>query len=171
MYTPLELEKIEFGNAFMGGYKKEDVEEVFQTLCHDYEELYKESIANRDKISMLEGVVEKYKAMEDALQNALLLAQTSSEAAIRAAQEKAQSIIKEAEDKASYLAKEANASVQDLSRKEADMKRGLQVFATRQISNLRAQIEVLNGMIAEGTKSPIEDNLDATMPFHTKTEA
>ncbi len=149
MFTPLELEKIEFGGAFMGGYKREDVEEVFNELTSDYETLYKENIANKDKLQMLQGLVDKYKTMEDALQNALLLAQTSSDAAIRAAQEKAQNIIKEAEDKAAYIVKEAEASVQALVQRELDLKRNISVMATRNISQLRSQIEILNGMITQ----------------------
>ena len=149
MYTPLELEKIEFGNAFMGGYKREDVEEVFNELTADYETLYKENIALKDKLSMLQSLVDKYKTMEDALQNALLLAQTSSDAAIRAAQDKAQNIIKEAEGRAAYLMKEAEESVKLQHQKELDMKRNISVFATRNISQLRTQIEILNGMIVQ----------------------
>ncbi len=149
MFTPLELEKIEFGSAFMGGYKREDVEEVFNELTADYETLYKENIANKDKLQMLQGLVDKYKTMEDALQNALLLAQTSSDAAIRAAQEKAQNIVKEAEDKAAYIVKEAEASVQSLAQRELDLKRNISVFAARNISQLRTQIEILNGMVAQ----------------------
>ncbi len=152
MFTPLELEKIEFGNAFMGGYKREDVEEVFNELTADYETLYKENIANKDKLQMLEGLVDKYKAMEDALQNALLLAQTSSDAAIRAAQEKASNIIKEAEDKAAYILKEAEASAQSFLQRELDIKRNISVFAARNISQLRTQIEILNGMVATETE-------------------
>ena len=148
MFTPLELEKIEFGSAFMGGYKKQDVEEVFDELTADYETLYKENISNKDKISMLEGLVDKYKTMEDALQNALLLAQTSSDAAIRAAQDKAQNIVKEAEAKAAYILKEAEEKVKALAQQEMDMKRNIGVFAARNVSQLRTQIEILNGMVS-----------------------
>ncbi len=155
MYTPLELEKIEFGNAFMGGYKREDVEEVFNELTADYETLYKENIALKDKLSMLQGLVDKYKTMEDALQNALLLAQTSSDAAIRAAQDKAQNIIKEAEARAAYLVKEAEESVKLQSQKELDMKRNISVFAARNISQLRTQIEILNGMVAQENEQAV----------------
>ncbi len=153
MYTPLELEKIEFGNAFMGGYKKDDVDEVFNELCDDYETLYKENIANRDKIAALEGVVEKYKSMEDSLQNALLLAQTSSDAAVRAAQDKAQNITKEAEMKAQYIVKEAERDMKDMSQKKLDIERSIRVFAAKQISQLRTQIEILNGMISENAST------------------
>ncbi len=151
MYTPLELEKIEFGNAFMGGYKKQDVEEIFNELTADYETLYKENIANKDKIQMLQSLVDKYKTMEDALQNALLLAQTSSDAAIRAAQDKAQNIIKEAEEKAAYLKREAEENVRALRQRELDLKRNISVIATRNISQLRSQIEILNGMVVQET--------------------
>ena len=148
MFTPLELEKIEFNTAFMGGYKKQDVEEVFDELTSDYETLYKENISNKDKLSMLQGLVDKYKAMEDSLQNALLLAQTSSDAAIRAAQDKAQNIVKEAEAKAAYILKEAEEKVKALAQQELDMTRNIGVFAARNISQLRTQIEILNGMVS-----------------------
>ena len=185
MYTPLELEKIEFGNAFMGGYKREDVEDVFNELTADYETLYKENISLKDKLQMLESLVDKYKTMEDALQNALLLAQTSSDAAIRAAQEKAQNIVKEAESRAAYIIKEAEESVQLQSQKELDLKRNISVFAARNISQLRTQIEILNGMVVQEnetatpyvppvqvTSAPEPAPLEATQvvpPISTKT--
>lgn len=161
MFTPLELEKIEFGSAFMGGFKKQDVEEVFNELTNDYETLYKENIAYKDKLQVLQSLVDKYKTMEDALQNALLLAQTSSDAAIRAAQDKAQNIIKEAEDKAAYIMKEAEENVQSLMQRELDLKRNISVIATRNISQLRSQIEILNGMI-------VQENTDGA-PVHAAT--
>lgn len=169
MFTPLELEKIEFGSAFMGGFKKQDVEEVFNELTTDYETLYKENIANKDKLQMLQSLVDKYKTMEDALQNALLLAQTSSDAAIRAAQDKAQNIIKEAEDKAAYIIKEAEETVQSLVQRELDLKRNISVIATRNISQLRSQIEILNGMIVqENTESaPVHVSSPAVAPQPT----
>lgn len=174
MFTPLELEKIEFNNAFMGGYKKQDVEEVFDELTQDYETLYKENISNKDKLSMLEGLVDKYKAMEDSLQNALLLAQTSSDAAIRAAQDKAQNIVKEAEAKAAYIIKEAEEKVKALSQQELDMKRNIGVFAARNISQLRTQIEILNGMVST-TNTPAfgaEDvKVTASVPTTAPAEA
>lgn len=154
MFTPLELEKIEFSGAFMGGYKKQDVEEVFNELTTDYETLYKENIANKDKLQMLQGLVDKYKAMEDSLQNALLLAQTSSDAAIRAAQDKAANIIKEAEEKAAYILREAEASVQATVQREQDLKRNISVFASRNISQLRTQIEIINGMVQDANEAP-----------------
>lgn len=102
---------------------------------------------------MLQGLVDKYKTMEDSLQNALLLAQTSSDAAIRAAQDKAQNIVKEAEAKAAYIIKEAEEKVKALSQQELDMKRNISVFAARNVSQLRTQIEILNGMVG-GTTEP-----------------
>ncbi len=149
MFTPLELEKIEFGNAFMGGYKKDDVEEVFNELTADYETLYKENIALKDKLQVLESLVDKYKNMEDALQNALLLAQTSSDSAIRAAQDKAENILKEAQDKASYILREAEENAKAFQQRELDLKQNISVFAARNISLLRTQIEILDGMIKQ----------------------
>lgn len=164
MFTPLELEKIEFGSAVMGGYKRQDVEDVFNELTADYETLYKENIALKDKIQMLDSLVDKYKNMEDALQNALLLAQTSSDAAIRAAQEKAQNIVKEAEDRANYIKREAEESVQSLVQRELDLKRNISVIATRNISQLRTQIEILNGMVVQEAGDTVNTFVPSAKP-------
>ena len=133
MFTPLELEKIEFGSAFMGGYKREDVEDVFNELTNDYETLYKDNIALKDKVQVLENLIDKYKGMEDALQNALLLAQTSSDAAIRSAQEKAENIVKEAEEKAAYILREAEENANVWRQREMDTQQNIRVFAAKNI--------------------------------------
>lgn len=147
MYSPLELEKIEFGSAFMGGYKKDDVDEVFIMLKKDYEELYKECVSNRDKIAMLDELVNKYKSMEDSLQSALILAQTSSEAVISAANEKAQNIIREAENRSAEIERDVNERLHDLQDKRNLLVRTMNLFVTRNISQLRTQIDILNGII------------------------
>ena len=68
MMTPLELEKLEFDKT-MNGYKRASVDDCFNLIKTDYETIYKENIALKDKIGVLEELIAKYKAMEDTLQS------------------------------------------------------------------------------------------------------
>ncbi len=156
MYTPLELERMEFETK-MGGYRKGNVDEVFSLLKKDYETLYKENISLKDKVSMLEELVSKYKSMEDSMNNALVLAQTTGETVIKSANEKAEIIINTAQKKAEEIEKDAERDIRDLIAKAEDMKKSISVFAAKNISLLNAQAEILKSMAEEAT-DPLRNN-------------
>lgn len=157
MFSPLELERLEFESK-MGKYKKESVDEVFALLKNDYEALYKENIALKDKTAMLEQLVSKYKSMEDSMNNALVLAQTTGESVIRSANEKAELVINTAQQRAVEIRKEAEADIRDLLSKQDDMKKSISVFAAKNISLLNAQIEILKSMTEEISSFNINNN-------------
>lgn len=77
MLTPLDIENREFKKT-MGGYNRDDVEDFMSLLLVDYEKLYKESIASRDRITTLTEAVEHYKGQEETMQNAILAAQKAA---------------------------------------------------------------------------------------------
>ncbi len=144
MMTPLELEKMEFEKAMGNKYKKASVDDVFEIVRRDYEEIYKENIAFRDKISVLEGLISKYKAIEDSMQSALLLAQQTGEESIKLAREKADSQIHAAEQKAEAIISTAEADRMKIVDLSVQAKKNLSVFSAKSISLLEAQIEILN---------------------------
>ena len=145
MMTPLELEKLEFEKK-MGGYKKDSVDSQFLVVRNSYENLYKENIELRDKITVLEELVSKYKTMEDTMQNAIILAQQSGESAIAAARERADAIIKEAEAKAAAYENEMLSRQKQLKDSILNMEKDISVFAAKNISLLQSQIDILNKM-------------------------
>ena len=149
MFSPLELEKLEFEKAFMGGYTKRSVDETFALVINDYSALYKENIAYKDKVSMLDELVKKYKAMEDTMQNALLLAQTASDAAVNTAREKADALTKDAEEKIALLNRDAEEERKRLEEQYLKIKREISVFAAKNTSLLMSQIEILRNMANE----------------------
>lgn len=149
MFSPLELEKIEFAVTLWGHYKRDSVDEIFALIVNDYTTLYKENIAYKDKISMLDDLVKKYKAMEDTMNKALLLAQTASDSAISAANEKAGNILKESEERAAAMNKEAEEEQRRLLSKAREIKRSISAFAAKQISLLKSQIEILEQMASD----------------------
>ena len=100
----ISVEKIKSG---MGGYKKKETEEYIDTLRRGYEELTKENIELKDKLSVLSEGVQYYKNMEKSLQKALVLAEKTTSETMQAAEVKATAIEKEAQARADALLKEA----------------------------------------------------------------
>ena len=145
MITPLEMEKLEFETK-LGGYKKDSVDGVFQVIKSDYEKIYKENIELRDKISVLEGLVSKYKDMEDTMQSAIILAQQSADNAMAAAREKADAIMKEAEAKAIAYESEQVARRESIKASITSLEKDMTVFVSKNISLLQSQIDILNKM-------------------------
>ncbi len=145
MMTPLEMEKLEFETK-MGGYRKDSVDGIFQVVRDDYEKIYKENIELRDKISVLEGLVSKYKNMEDTMQSAIILAQQSADNAMAAAREKADAIMKEAEAKAIAYESEQVARRESLKASIANLEKDVTAFVAKNVSLLQSQIDILNKM-------------------------
>lgn len=145
MMTPLELEKLEFDTK-LGGYKKDSVDSIFLIVRSDYEKIYKENIELRDKISVLEELVSKYKTMEDTMQSAIILAQQSADNAMAAAREKADAIMKEAEAKAIAYESEQVARRESLKASIANLEKEVTAFVAKNVSLLQSQIDILDKM-------------------------
>ena len=79
MYSPLELEQIEFEKKAFGGYSMEDVDRTFSVLRRDYEELYVENSELKKKLKALESQVSESEDMKETLHNVLIAAQKSSD--------------------------------------------------------------------------------------------
>ena len=152
MITPLELEKLELDKTFGKGYKISDVDDTLNLIKNDYETLYKENIAFKDRIAVLEELVSKYKAMEDTMKNSIILAQQTGEEAISAAREQADIIIKNARNQAQAIEEESASEQKKLFDAKESMKKDVSVFAAKSISLLTAQIEILEQMKQEAAK-------------------
>ena len=110
MLTPLEIQKIEFKKT-LGRYAATEVDETFSVICADYESIYKENIKLKDKISVLENLVEKYKAIEDTLRETLVVAQKAADDLSKSAAQKA--IVAQAENEALLIKEGAKAKAAD----------------------------------------------------------
>ena len=102
MLTPLEIQKIEFQKK-MGKYVPADVDEVLSVIAGDYETIYKENIKLRDRLEVLEDLVNKYKSMEETMRDTLIVAQKAADDLQKGATQKAEAIIKSAENEAEII--------------------------------------------------------------------
>lgn len=142
MMTPLEIENRKFKKG-LSGYNKAEVDEFVRVVCENYEALYKETLANRDKINMLSSAIKQYKVMEETLQSAILVAQSAGDEVVSNAKKRAENIIAEAETKATQLLSDASREVTQISFEYEEMKRNVEVFRTRIISLLTSQLDIV----------------------------
>lgn len=142
MLTPLEIENRKFKKELIG-YSAMEVDEFMRLLSESYEQLYKENLANKDKINMLSSAVKQYKTMEETLQNAILVAQSAGEEVTKNAKARAENIIAEAETKAAQILSDAGKEVTKVSYEYEEMKRNVEVFRTRIISLLTSQLDIV----------------------------
>lgn len=148
MLTPLDIENREFKKT-MGGYNRDDVEDFMSLLLVDYEKLYKENLASRDKITALNEAVEHYKGQEETMQNAILAAQKAADSLAKTANDQADLIIREAKAKAAEIIREANAEIAKLESKYAEMKQQVESYKMRVSAIIKSQLDILDDLSAE----------------------
>lgn len=144
MLTPLDLETRTFTKKF-GKYKSEEVDEFMTALRIEYEKLYKENLALKDKVSMLSDAIKQYKSMEDTLQSAIIVAQNTGEEVKRNAYTKAENIVNDAELKASTLISDAGKEVTRINYQFEEMKRSVEIYRAKMVSLISAQMDILKG--------------------------
>lgn len=142
MLTPQDIENKTFKRE-MRGYSVEEVEDFLRTVCDDYEQLYKENAAAKERVAMLSDAVRQYKSMEEMLQNALKVAENSGEEIKRNAYDKAEVIIKDAEAKAAKIITDSANEVAKVSYQYEQVKRSVEVYKAKVISLLNAQLDIL----------------------------
>jgi len=76
--TAMEIRNQQFKKAFRG-YEKNEVKSFIMQLAQDYENLYSENSQLREQIQRIEFELEKYRKMEETMNNSLILAQQTAE--------------------------------------------------------------------------------------------
>ncbi len=156
MLTPLEIESRKFKKEFQG-YSKTEVEEFMRVISENYELIYKENLANKDKITMLSNAIKQYKSMEETLQSAILVAQSAGDEVVQNARRAAENIIKDAENKAAQLLSDASREVTRVSYEYEEMRRNVEVFRTRIISLLTSQLDIVKDFsMPDSRKADVE---------------
>ncbi len=156
MMTPLEIENRKFKKE-LSGYSKVEVQEFLNVIGESYELIYKENLANKDKINMLSNAIKQYKSMEETLQSAILVAQSAGDEVIQNAKKRAENIIADAEQKAAQLLSDASREVTRVSYEYEDMKRNVEVFRTRIISLLTSQLDIVKEFNMPDAKNKMEE--------------
>ncbi len=143
MITPLDIENKTFSKQVVNGYSTQEVHEFMAELLRDYEKMYKENIEYKDKIAVLNQGIQHYKAIEDTLQNALVVAQGTAETVKQNARVEADNILKEAEINAQKSVDEIGKVMLENQLKLQETKKQFDVYKAKMEALLISQLELL----------------------------
>ncbi len=143
MITPMDLRTKTFKKA-LNGYDKKEIDEYMELLIADYEKVYKQSVETGDKINTLTKLLDSYKGMEDTMKESLIVAQKTADDLIRNATERAEIIVDEAKIEAKNLVAEATSEVNRINTQLSELKSAMDMYRTKAVGMLTAQIEVVN---------------------------
>lgn len=144
MITPLEIENKRFTKRrIKEGYDPDEVDDFLDDLTKDYEVLYKNFNENGDKVAELTKELEKYKNIEKALQDTLVLAKETANQVKENAEKEAKQIIKDAQSSAKDEVADIEAEIKSKRKELEELKKQFDVYSAKQESLLLAQLEML----------------------------
>lgn len=157
MITPLDIQNKNFRKT-LKGFSQNEVNSFLQEMIEDYEEMYKENIAYKDKILSLSEQINQYKTLEETLKTTLLLAQKSADEVTLNARNKAELIIEGAEDRGQKIVEKNKEEVKYIRDEYEFLKKELFIFKTRFSSFLQSQLSNLDEFYTEIEKNQVTED-------------
>jgi len=141
--TVLDIANKEFKNS-LRGYNQDEVDEFLDEVMRDYEAVIRENDELRQNTSGMGEKLEQYRALEQTLQNTLVVAQSTAEDMKLAARKEAELVVREADARARELIQKAES---DVTRQYSDLerlRRETEQFRARVRSLLESQLALLS---------------------------
>ena len=149
MITPLDIENKKFSKQMMNGYSVEEVDDFLDELTIDYTKNYKEVSELRSKVDELNKSLEHYKAIEETLQNTLVMAQSTAEDVKKVARQQAEQIINEAKGTAQKQASDLDNEIVAKKKEVEDIKKQFDIYKAKIETLLISQLELLKDINKE----------------------
>lgn len=146
MLTPLDIENKKFQKQMMNGYNVDEVDDFLDEITVDYEKLYKENTELRAEIERSKGDLEKYKNIEQTLQNTLVMAQKTADDIKSNAQDEADNIIRTARSKMQDSVDELTKDLDMRKREYTETKKQFDIYRAKMEALLISQLELLKDM-------------------------
>ena len=143
MLTPLDIENKRFSKQMMNGYSVEEVDEFLDEIGVDYAKKNKELLEASKKVEDLNRDLERYRSLEETLQNTLVMAQSTAEEVKNVAKQQAEQLVAEAKSSAE---KEANDLEQQIIYKKKsleDLQKQFDIYKAKMESLLISQLELI----------------------------
>jgi len=141
--SPLDIQNKVLKKEFRG-YSVTEVDEFLNTIIESYEQLYRQNIESRDRISAMADTISHYKSLEETLKNTLVIAQQTGERVQEAADDKAKAIIEEANATAKGIIADAQIEVKNISFLYNEIQRKIDVYRARMTALINSQLDLLN---------------------------
>ncbi len=148
MLTPVDIQNKQFPRSIRG-YNETEVDEYMGLIVRSMEELIQVNIDTTAKLHELEEQVERYKTMEKTINDAMVLAQKTSDDMIDNAKQKAALVVERAEEDAKKIVSSANNEVLSVKQKHEEARAALEAFKTKFRVLLESQLKVVDDVKAE----------------------
>lgn len=162
MITPLDIQNKEFKKNLFG-YKTKDVDKYLEYINKDYENLYRENVEFKDKISILTDQIRQYNNLEETLKDTLIIAQTTADEVTSSSRKKAELILEEAEMDARELINESKEQVKNIKKEYEYLKKEMFIFKSRYEAFMQAQLSTIKDFYID-----IESNDSSNQPIKGK---
>lgn len=150
--TAMDINNKEFRRAIRG-YNADEVDEFLDKISEDYEVLYKENSALKEKVVGMNERLEHYGKIESTIQNTLVLAQNAAEQAKTTAQKEAELMIKNANDTAQKILDKAHNEVMSIHDDYDKVKQEFIKFRAKFRNFMKAQIETFDDLEKDFVKN------------------
>ncbi len=114
MLSPEAIQKKEFEQSVLGGYRRDEVDDFLDLVENDYKKLYTENAELVDKLKTCLAKIEEYKKDEEYLKIAIINAQKLNETALHELELKEKEVEITSKEKAAAIVAEAEAQARDL---------------------------------------------------------
>ncbi len=148
MLTPVEIENKEFKKGIRG-YREDEVDEFLDIIKEDFENLYRENLDLREKISMYQDQINKYENIEETLKATLITAQTAAEDTCSAANKKSKIIVEEAELRSRQIIEQANNRVVEIRKEYDSLVKEFKIFRNKFKSLLEDEIRSVDDIFSD----------------------
>lgn len=159
--TPMEINNKEFKRSFRG-YDIDEVDDFLEQIVEDYEKLYKENAALREKLNSISEKLEHYTKIEATLQNTLVLAQGAADQAKSNSQKESELIVKNANDTAQRIIDQAHSQVIRITGEYERVKQEFQLFKSRYKTFIQTQLDLLSDIDTLTTDGRSNSSIDSS---------
>lgn len=133
--TPIDLLHRDFRRS-LRGYAPGQVDDLLREAAADLEECLAENVRLREDAARLSGELERFRAIEGTLKEALILAQRAAEDARNAARAEGETIVAEARREASAILEAAARDVQELQHRRLRLTAELRAWLLAEVAAL-----------------------------------
>lgn len=155
MITPIEIQSKTFKSGGLG-YDKKDVDSFLREVLLSYEQIYRENMEMKDKISVLSEGIQYYKTIEKTLQKALVLAEKTAEDTKAQALVTAKNIENEAMTRAQLIVADAKNELEHIHAQTIGLLQQYEKYKLQFKNLAAAQIELLQSECFDISLAKIE---------------
>lgn len=148
--TPMDINNKEFKKGF-SGYKPDEVDDFLDEVIENYEELYKDNGALKERLAVMSEQIEHYTKIENTIQNTLLLAQNAADQAKSSSEKEAERLVKNANETAQKILDKAHNDIIQITDEYEGVKQDFIKFRAKFRNFMNTQLETFSELEKEMT--------------------